>query len=515
MNEKELEPLTITLDDLETNIEFPGAHGFRKVANYCTAMGEDSNGKPKKVKLGLDADEIFMQLDIALTGCDSLQRIGARLFVVEEGNITYLDNPSDLTGWCSAQRISFDWARNDTTQTKAEFISYLQRKVKRYEYASSLPHYPPIEDYYYLQEIEPEDNGTLDELLSQFNPHSQADRDLLKAAFCTPFWGGYFGSRPAFLIDGTEGDSMGNRGIGKTTITDAVAHLCGGQVDVSTKSNPDDIKRILLTAGDVRIVRMDNIKTTNLSSEGIESLITTENISGHRLYVGHGVIPNWFTYFLTFNDASLSRDMAQRCMIIRLDRPKHQAGWLEKMKAFISENRERIIANIGYVLNLEVGKVETTSRFATWEADVLARCTDNLKKVQEKMALDAETVDTESNIQTELGDYIHEKLMQFNCLKGLKTTVGIPRSKVTDWVLEYLKGRYPRSYASSVLARSLPLPFLKEPQKYLGIYYLIWRMDLYGDEKINTDFQPEGCLRLDFHENPLQPRKDEWVFRGK
>ena len=54
-------------------------------------------------------------------------------------------------------------------------------------------------------------------------------------------------------------------------------------------------------------------------------MITTDIISGKRLYMGEGRRPNTITHVITLNGASLSKDLAQRCIPIKLARPKWRA----------------------------------------------------------------------------------------------------------------------------------------------------------------------------------------------
>ena len=67
---------------------------------------------------------------------------------------------------------------------------------------------------------------------------------------------------------------------------------------------------------------------------------------GHRLYVGEATRPNTLTWFITLNGASLSTDMAQRAVIIKLDKPKRSGVWSDETRQFIAEHRDHIIADI-------------------------------------------------------------------------------------------------------------------------------------------------------------------------
>ena len=82
--------------------------------------------------------------------------------------------------------------------------------------------------FYYGKKYEPK-SGTpvLDQFISLWNPATDYDRDLIKAALSTPFWGGKAGRRPAIIIE-ADGEDDG-RGVGKTELADSLHTLAGGQ----------------------------------------------------------------------------------------------------------------------------------------------------------------------------------------------------------------------------------------------------------------------------------------------
>ena len=70
----------------------------------------------------------------------------------------------------------------------------------------------------------------------------------------------------------------------------------------SQEGLPDLMPRLLSpSAGMLRVVRLDNVKSHRLSSADLESLITSSVISGKRLYAREGRRPNTLTCVLTLN----------------------------------------------------------------------------------------------------------------------------------------------------------------------------------------------------------------------
>src|SRR5690606_18579127 len=101
-----------------------------------------------------------------------------------------------------------------------------------------------------------------------------------------------------------------------------------------------------------RLVRVDNVKGS-AGGALIESLITTREISGHRLYSGEASRPNFLTWTATANTPRLSRDLADRAFIIRLRKPEPRPGWRETVLGFANVHRDRILADIVHELRQE------------------------------------------------------------------------------------------------------------------------------------------------------------------
>ena len=118
---------------------------------------------------------------------------------------------------------------------------------------------------------------------------------------------------------------------------------------------------------------LDNVKTTRFSWAELESLITSPVINGRRLYVGDASRPNYFTWCITLNGASLSTDMAQRTVEVRLAPPEYRKNWDREVAQFIDSNRQAILADVVAVLRRPRKRVTKFSRWATWEGDVLSR----------------------------------------------------------------------------------------------------------------------------------------------
>ena len=334
------------------------------------------------------------------------RRVGGSLFV-DDGGIQWLGRSSALFGWLANKCGVIQWHRKTGCVSKDEFFAELQRVAKAYDAIETLPHYPTIEDHYYACKTpEPGDGKTLSRLIDCYCPATDADRQLILAMFVTPLWGGPAGTRPAFLIT-----CQGGRGRGKSTLTQHLGLLYKGAIDFSKKEEFEIIKQRLLSAEAIhkRVATLDNVKTTRFSWAELESLITTDAINGKRLYVGDASRPNHLTWVITLNGASLSTDMAQRVVEIRLGEPQYQAGWEEKTKQLITKNREAIFADIVGFLKREQKPLKRLSRWATWESQVLARVDDPNACLDTIINRRGE-VDVESEEGAIIEDYFAQKL---------------------------------------------------------------------------------------------------------
>lgn len=282
------------------------------------------------------------------------KRVGDVLFA-EGPNHTplYLDSPTELFAWLDDSFL-VDWWRGSDAVTQERFCANLRMSAEAFESVELYPHWPPLPNTYYMHPPLPETDGShLHTLVGYFAPLTSVDTDLVRAFILSLFWGGEPGSRPAWLIIGPDNDHGKGRGVGKSSLVAVLSDLVGGLMDFSPTDEVEAIKKRLLSpdARPYRVARVDNIKTHRFSWADLEGLITSPMISGHRMYRGEGRRPNTITWALTLNGASLSKDMAQRCVIMKLDRPQYNPRWEQDVRSYIDSHRWEIIADIGQVLH--------------------------------------------------------------------------------------------------------------------------------------------------------------------
>ncbi|BBO34729.1 bifunctional DNA primase/polymerase [Lacipirellula parvula] len=301
------------------------------------------------------------------------RRSGGTLFVDDSHGLAFLEkNPTPaLFGFLRSRCNNVDWYSSGRFCTQSEFASEFTRTATTYDSIENTPHEPARPATYYRCDVPPAGDGRyLRKFLDLFRPETTIDRDLIQAAAMSLLWGGPFGATPAFAVTSDHG-----RGVGKTSMVQLLTRIVGGSIDVSANEDGDKLTTRLLTpaARTKRAALWDNIKSMKLSSEKIEALITAPEISGRQLYVGEGTRPNNLVWFLTLNAPSMSTDLAQRSIPIKLVRGDNSGPWLENANRFVDDNRQRLIGDIIGALRAEPFPLRTFGRWAAWEQAIVSR----------------------------------------------------------------------------------------------------------------------------------------------
>jgi hypothetical protein len=357
------------------------------------------------------------------------RRVGSVLFACEGEGVSWLESTAALFGFLGSKAGIIPWYRGTGCHPKEEVYQEVRRIAPAYFGVEVLPHEPHIEGLYYAHaRVALGDGQTLERLIDRFKPATLIDRDLIKAAFVTLFWGGGGGTRPAFVITADSG-----RGAGKSKLAAMLGYLGGGVVELAADEDIEVIKQRLLSAEGVtkRVALIDNVKSRGWSSANLESLITTPVISGKRLYVGEATRLNVLTWVITLNGVSLGTDLAQRSAVIKLDKPERSGTWEEETYRFIDENRQKLIGDILGFLKGERATLERYSRWASWERGVLAR----LPEPADAQAVIAER-QGQADVELEESDLIEDFFARKLALLGYNPdteAVRIPSEVAARW----------------------------------------------------------------------------------
>jgi hypothetical protein len=409
--------------------------------------------KTMTVQVALRAAELDRDLGAIAPGWP--KRVGEDLFVPDSDHKpTYLDSPPRLFAWIDG-RAQTAWTKGVKFITQERYHEHLRMSAEQYEAIETVPHFPPLPRVYYMHPpVGRGDGKRLNEFLDFFSPDTGADRELIRAMLITPFWGGGCGQRPAFLVTGPDRDSGQGRGVGKTTLADVIsAEILGGFVAVSADDEMDRVKTRLLsdTGLQARIGRLGNVKMFKMSWSDLEDLITAPVISGHRMYKGEGRRPNFLVWFVTLNGASLSKDMAQRAIPVKLKRPAFDPGWEARVRSFAREHRWEIIADVRARLEDDRGLVTPVTRWAAWERDVLAQ-TDKLKECQDLIILRQETIDEDNSDRCLVADHFARKLRELGEVPETACVL-IPSQWAAEWLSEVTRKKYATNTASAFIGR--------------------------------------------------------------
>jgi hypothetical protein len=400
--------------------------GPAPITNAEVEYHEDEDGKEKPKIVALDMSEIIKRIFVATDGWP--KRVGNSLFIHEPQGIHWIESAPALFGWLSSRLGAIEWRRSVGCATKEELFHELCRTAESFEAIESLPHFPPMPGHYYAcPKYEPGDGSHLDKLVNFFSPETPQDRMLILAMFATPFWGGKPGSRPAFLVTSDKG-----RGVGKSTIAAMIARLAGGFIELRATEDASRMYARLLSPNGLklRIARLDNVKTLKFSWAELEAVITSPSISGHRLHKGEASRPNSLSLFITLNGASLSIDMAQRVIIVKLAKPRGRMGaWESDVCDFIDNHRQEILADIAAFFELEPEPIPDHTRWAAWEDEVLGRLVDSMK-IKELIESRANQANVESEEIERMEEFIEERLRD---LKYQSCLIHIPSGVAAEW----------------------------------------------------------------------------------
>lgn len=434
------------------------------LTNYVTDTYPDGEGGEREVQKPRDISEVFKSL-METTG-DWPKAQQGELFFCMDGELVFMKNTSSLFAYLQ-KHTQLDWSTKKDMVTKAEFFEFCKIECENIEYATRIPHSKPLPGVFYTKQWKPKYTGKLGEYLDMLKPASEHDRQLLHAMFLTPFWAGPHGQRPAFIIVGPDNDPRGGRGVGKSEVTQRLAELCGGAIEFQRDVSSEHFFRGLINSPTRRIIRFDNVKGAAIKSGVVEGTITTPEIVGHKL--NHGTIsrPNVYTFLFTFNDASLSEDMAQRSVVIQLDRPNDadRAEFSRKTDVLFERYKDAMIEDILYTLvNGSQRPLKPGLRFQRWGEEVLSIVADE-SIVDHIMASQSERNDEEDRA-TEFEEHIGEILLDLpypgfksgsveNLLFKQDTTVFISSKSFRKMVADFVGRKDVSSNYATIIAKSL------------------------------------------------------------
>ena len=458
------------------------------IQNYEERVNRDG----KKFKKSVTAQSCAKEIISVTSGWP--KRVGCRLFIERDEKIRFFDRPGELLPWVM-NFAEVDWRENGGMVTKTELFHFLCQNVERFESVSTFPYFPPEKCIYSSYQLKVDFKpGVLDEFLNFFNPATPHDKDLIKALIASCFWSNPGGKKPLFIICAEDDDEKGGRGVGKTALTDAIGKLCGGVIDSPVNLEAEKLRARLLQMSDRRLVRFDNVKASKLSTADIEMLITSEEVTGHALYIGSQTIANRFTYVMTFNDPNLSKDLAQRSVIIKLKRPPMASDWWENLCDFCNKYRDDLIAEIGqqFLKPVEIPFVDY--RFSLWAREILSRCgsvNDLICTITDR----GEAIDGDDEDSELMAEIIEENLNRYKIPYGMNskelsaydenTCIILSKRIAAQFIAQKsnLNTREIRSFCKQIERAKLPFICADTYENGGQKYYLIFKQALQSSSR--------------------------------
>tara|TARA_R110002110_G_scaffold41594_15_gene131815 strand:- start:7609 stop:10029 length:2421 start_codon:yes stop_codon:yes gene_type:complete len=392
---------------------------YLSAPKICELIQESNTGWPRTVN-GM----LFAPGDAPMDG--ELPGPGSFRYITNEAAMfAYMMRDCDVR-WTSRECVDRESSAKRNPSTKKEMYEYLLAEAKpSYQSVELLPHVPEVPGVYYMECKLPEPTGqALEEMMSMLNPETDIDRQLMLAALATPGWGGPAGTRPAFVFTSKHG-----RGVGKTTTASLICEIWGGAPSITEREDWEAVRARLLSdeALAQRCVLIDNLKS-RLSRGGLEGAITARNIDGKKMYKGQFSRPNLLTWFITANTPSLSRDLAERAIIINIGNAKHQQDFSEWKERFMQEKRPQLISDL--MAWLEGEKRSSLSpdlldRWAPWQRALLERF-DNADEIADHYQSLRPEVDSDLEESEEVANCIVRLLERRGC-DPLKDAVRIQR----------------------------------------------------------------------------------------
>jgi hypothetical protein len=407
----------------------------------------------------------------------------------------FLEGSTQLFGYVDGF-ASVYWIKGANMVTQERFYEYVRKfRAERFKAIERYPHFPLMPDTYYMH---PPIRSTKDKVLIRqfldfFQFATDVDRSLAESLLLTLFWGGPPGLRPCFLVRGPEDDdpALMGRSVGKTILAALFASLAGGLLDLLEGEEIPDVKtRLLSDEGmEKRVLRIDNVKTVRLSWAALEQFITSDVVSGKKLYHGEGSRPNTITTIITMNGGSLSKDMATRVIIIRLARPPADEGWRQRVVEFIDRHRWDLIAEIRGQLEDERGSITPRGRWPEWQVGVLGKVKDYIG-CQEAISGRSEELDSDNEAATVFEEEIHRLLEERKHDPDLEH-IKIPPSVMGVWYSRIHKAHVAAKTATERL-ELMPLKRLRYRRKKSERFWQWSGTKAVGDPLKPVELKSEG-----------------------
>lgn len=317
---------------------------------------------------------------------EHLDAIGMRLgicrdtlFHIEKGRFTTIERAAKLFSTIGHYVERISWRGGAVG--KDEFFEAVKAHVPIYADVELTPHIPPVQNIAYINSTIPsvaklEAERSFEDYIDLFNPATASDRELMRAAVATVCWGGQQGARPLIAVTSASESYSGQIASGKSTFVEITASIPNlGKSGHITRRDTTSWDRTFTHLVDVtpdsrRVLMFDNIKSL-LGGEELESLITSRYLDGHKLHTGNRNRANYICCFVTGNGLRCTEDIASRLVSIQIGQSLKSAEWQDRVSKL---DYWKLLAGVEYFFKRPVQPLKVSSRFPTWDREVLSRC---------------------------------------------------------------------------------------------------------------------------------------------
>lgn len=185
-------------------------------------------------------------------------------------------------------------------------------------------------------------------LLRDFPFATDSDRTHAFAALINPFVRPMIaGPTPLFVF------SAPQAGTGKSLLAELFEKIaCGYSRPTYLPSQPDEQMKLfgsMLRQSPGRVVFIDNVKSGELDSGALALALTSDCIDTRTLGVSETESPpNRATWYLSANNVTMTRELARRSVLIRLDagveHPEHREGFrIRDIRSWVAANRGDLV----------------------------------------------------------------------------------------------------------------------------------------------------------------------------
>ena len=349
------------------------------IAEETGKKGKD--GKSEKQYHARGVKELISELRIRLLGFP--KKCGGKLFDVDKRTQKHMEinDAIDMCAWMMLKTGHTPIFRESIGFVTAKmFFQALYRESEEFELISDMPHYPPLDNVYYLKRDMPKptpDHHYFNEFCKFFHGETYEDSLLIKICVASLFYYEYKSDKPMWIFDVAPGSGQG---VGKTKAVEMMAYLLNSEPfwispnlfkvsDITTQLN----RRLLSMDGRrKRVFVIDNVETFFKSPE-LASYITQGSFSGMAPY-GKGETSriNDLNFFITSNKGTFDTDIIIRSFIVHLQYKKERDdNWITSVKNFVQNHRFQISSEVIDILKNNSFRTKARTRFKVWEQAVL------------------------------------------------------------------------------------------------------------------------------------------------